>query len=85
MSGMSGSPTPGMTGSSDGAGGKRDEISTYEVLRYIRSTFDDDTVLDICRVHVCRERCDEGMEDIGREGYERWEERVGWWEGDLET
>ncbi|KAH6717293.1 ubiquitin-conjugating enzyme/RWD-like protein [Leptodontidium sp. MPI-SDFR-AT-0119] len=46
VSGMSGSPTPGTTGSGDGVGGKREEISTYEVLRYIRSTFDDDAVLD---------------------------------------
>ncbi|KAG4413638.1 hypothetical protein IFR04_013216 [Cadophora malorum] len=48
VSGMSGSPTPGTgtTGSGDGSGGKKDEISTYEVLRYIRSTFDDDAVLD---------------------------------------
>ncbi|KAL2060922.1 hypothetical protein VTL71DRAFT_8974 [Oculimacula yallundae] len=46
VSGTSGSPTPGTTSSGDGAAGKREEISTYEVLRYIRSTFDDDTVLD---------------------------------------
>ncbi|KAK0101972.1 hypothetical protein ONS95_001220 [Cadophora gregata] len=47
FSGMSGSPTPGTgtTASGDGVG-RKDEVSTYDVLRYIRSTFDDDAVLD---------------------------------------
>lgn len=44
------SPTPKGTGgtadSSASARGKKDEITTYEVLRYIRSTFDDEEVLD---------------------------------------
>ncbi|KUJ17182.1 UBC-like protein [Mollisia scopiformis] len=52
-SGVSGSmsPTPrGTAGTADSgtsAGrGKKEEITTYEVLRYIRSTFDDEEVLD---------------------------------------
>lgn len=44
------SPTPkGTTGTTDSgtsARGKKDEITTYEVLRYIRSTFDEEEVLD---------------------------------------
>jgi hypothetical protein len=34
------------TTAESGATGKREEISTFEVLRYIRSTFDDEEVLD---------------------------------------
>ena len=45
-SGSSASPTPGPnTGGSSGNAGKND-VSTYDVLRYIRSTFDDEVVLD---------------------------------------
>lgn len=48
------SPTPGTVESSGGTGGTagtgnlagKDGISTYDVLRYIRSTFDDEAVLD---------------------------------------
>jgi hypothetical protein len=50
--GISGT-SPGRTGDSGGSGtgGKqgerrKSEVSTYDVLRYIRSTFDDDEVLD---------------------------------------
>ncbi|CZT43502.1 related to ubiquitin-conjugating enzyme [Rhynchosporium secalis] len=46
VSGTSGSPTPGTSSSGDGLGGTKEGVSTYEVLRYIRSTFDDDAVLD---------------------------------------
>jgi hypothetical protein len=48
------SPTPGRTtvessggtASTSGLGGSGGKISTYDVLRYIRSTFDDEEVLD---------------------------------------
>ncbi|KAF4630965.1 hypothetical protein G7Y89_g7159 [Cudoniella acicularis] len=46
----SASPTPGLntgsSGRSNGGDGNKNEISTHEVLRYIRSTFDDEEVLD---------------------------------------
>lgn len=47
---ISGSPSPTPRGTADSgtsAGtGKKEYITTYEVLRYIRSTFDDEAVLD---------------------------------------
>jgi len=49
VSGSSTSPTPGAnTGGSNRSGGdpKKKDVSTYEVLRYIRSAFDDEAVLD---------------------------------------
>lgn len=50
FSGGSSSPTPGPNtgGSSRSAGSElnKADVSTYEVLRYIRSSFDDDQVMD---------------------------------------
>ncbi|TVY82525.1 Protein crossbronx-like protein [Lachnellula suecica] len=45
-SGSSASPTPGPNTSGSSAEARRKDISTYDVLRYIRSTFDDEAVLD---------------------------------------
>lgn len=46
-SGSSASPTPGPnTGGSNTGGARRKDVSTFDVLRYIRSTFDDESVLD---------------------------------------
>lgn len=49
VSGSSASPTPGPnTGGSSKSNGtaKKSDVSTYDVLRYIRSAFDDEAVLD---------------------------------------
>ena len=45
-SATSGSPTPGSTGKAEGNAKNDGRISIYEVLRYIRSTFDNEDVLD---------------------------------------
>jgi hypothetical protein len=53
------SPTPPVRGTNDsgttigsGSAAEHEAVSTYEVLRYIRSTFDDDEVLDSVRLEA---------------------------------